>query len=311
LGVVSFVGAVPQLASQAATRRLRRRGGDILARMKSTADPAASNPAASATLGERLESVRGRIAAAAAAAGRHPGEIALVAVTKNASIDQIRELIGLGQVDLGENRVQQLVQRAAQIDESIARRRQLPEASADAPRLSPPRWHMIGRLQRNKIRKAVELSRLIHGVDSLRLAEEIQLCASRRETPIEILVQVNVAGERSKGGVVPAAAKHLVDQIETMVNVKARGLMCMAPLGPEGEADLDAARRTFDRCRELFEDIRASGSGGDRFDLLSMGMSGDFEAAIASGANLVRVGSALFGDATPDLGGDEDDAEQE
>lgn len=279
--------------------------------MKSTADPA-SNPAASATLGERLEALRGRIAAAAHAAGRHPGEVALVAVTKNASIDQIRELLGLGQVDLGENRMQQLVQRAAQIDESLARRRQLPEASADSPRLSPPRWHMIGRLQRNKIRKAVELSRLIHGVDSLRLAEEIQLCAGRRETPIEILVQVNVAGERSKGGVVPAAARHLVDQIETMVNVKARGLMCMAPLGPDGEPDLDAARRTFDRCRELFEDIRAAGSGGDRFDLLSMGMSGDFEHAIAAGANLVRVGSALFGDAPHDLATDEDeDAEQE
>jgi len=274
---------------------MRSKGGAILAAMEFTADPVSSTRSPAA-LGERLVELRQRIAAAATAAGRHPGEILLVAVTKNASIDQIRELLALGQVDLGENRVQQLVQRAAQIDEALARRRQLPESAAESPPIKAPRWHMIGHLQRNKVRKAVELSRLIHGVDSLRLAEEIQLSAARRETPIEILVQVNVAGEASKGGVVPAAARHLVDQIDTMVNVKARGLMCMAPLGADGGSDLDATRRTFDRCRELFEDIRSAGSGGDRFDLLSMGMSGDFEPAIASGANIVRVGSALFGD---------------
>ncbi len=252
------------------------------------------------TLRERLESVKERIAAAAAQAGRDPREIALVAVTKHASMDQIRELIGIGHVDLGENRVQQLVQRAAQVDEFLARRRQLPESAGDGEHPSQVRWHMVGRLQRNKVRKAVELSRLVHGVDSLRLAEEIQAVAVRREQPVEILVQVNVAGESAKGGVAPAAARHLVDQIDTMVNVKPRGLMCMAPLDDQGEADPDLARRTFDRCRELFDDIRSAGSGGERFDLLSMGMSGDFELAIASGANLVRVGSSIFGDAGVD-----------
>jgi len=258
------------------------------------------------TLRERFDAIRDRIAAAAAQAGREPREIALVAVTKHASMDQVRELIGLGHVDLGENRVQQLVQRAAQVDEFLSRRRQLPESAGSGEHPSRVRWHMVGRLQRNKVRKAVELSRLVHGVDSLRLAEEIQSVAVRREHPVEILVQVNVAGESAKGGVAPAAARHLVDQIDTMVNVKPRGLMCMAPLGEQGEPDPDLARRTFERCRELFDDIRAAGSGGERFDLLSMGMSGDFEIAIASGANLVRVGSSIFGDA----GGDLEDGEE-
>ena len=262
------------------------------------------------TLRERLDSVKERIAAAATQAGRDPREIALVAVTKHASMDQIRELIGLGHVDLGENRVQQLMQRAAQVDEFLSRRRQLPESAGTGEHPSQARWHMVGRLQRNKVRKAVELSRLIHGVDSLRLAEEIQSVAVRREQPVEILIQVNVAGEAAKGGVAPAAARHLVDQIDTMVNVRPRGLMCMAPLDDGGEASPELARRTFDRCRELFDDIRAAGSGGERFDLLSMGMSGDFEIAIASGANLVRVGSSIFG-ATPSEADDADDADEE
>jgi len=281
----------------------------MLASMESTVKEAASE-SSDQSLSSRLAEVRGRVAAAAAEAGRDPREICLVAVTKHASMDQIRELIGLGHVDLGENRVQQLIQRAAQVEEYLGRRRQLPESSGAAAHPRAVRWHMIGRLQRNKVRKAVELSRLIHGVDSLRLAEEIQAVAARREQPIEILVQVNVAGESQKGGVAPAAARHLVDQIDTMVNVRPRGLMCMAPLAEDGSTDLDVARRTFTRCRELFEDIRAGGFGGDRFDILSMGMSGDFEVAIACGANLVRVGSSIFGD-SPVGGEDEDPADED
>lgn len=264
---------------------------------------------AEGSLRERLDSVRAKVRDAARLAGRDPREIALVAVTKHASIDLIREAIGLGQVDFGENRVQQLVQRAAQIEEYFSRRRQLPEAAGDASHPTAVRWHMIGHLQRNKVRKAVELCRLIHGVDSLRVAEEIQAAAARRETPVEVLVQVNVAGEASKSGVAPAAARHLVDQIETMVNVRARGLMCMAPLGPGGEPSPDLARRTFERCRELFEDIRLAGSGGERFDVLSMGMSGDYELAIGCGANLVRVGSAIFGEGS-EAGEDEPEGDE-
>jgi len=249
----------------------------------------AQDAAAGSTLRERLESVRSRIAAAAKRSGRRADSVLLVVVTKGASIDQIRELVALGQTDFGENRVQQLIQRVPTVEEFLERRRMLGPTNAPGVR-----WHMVGTLQRNKVRKCIELVRLIHSVDNLRLAEEIQAAAMKREEPVDVLVEVNVSGERSKQGVAPAAAKHLVDQMETMVNLRARGLMCMAPL----QGGLDAARLAFDRCRELHEEIRRSGAGGGRFDILSMGMSGDFEVAIECGANLVRVGSAVVGAST-------------
>ena len=242
-------------------------------------------PAIGAALRERYESVRARIAAAARRGGRSPESVALVVVSKTASLEQVRELVGLGQVDFGENRVQQLVQRAAQIAEFLARRRELQRTPCTV------RWHMIGRLQRNKVKKAVEHSRLIHSVDSMRLAEEIESCATKREEPVDVLVEVNVSGEESKAGISPPAVRHIVAQIDTMVNVRPRGLMCMAPL-KSSEAE---CRGIFERCRELLEDVRRSGAGGERFDLLSMGMSNDFELAVECGANLVRIGSAILG----------------
>lgn len=245
---------------------------------------------------ERYLAVKQRMTAAAQRAGRSGNGIVLVAVTKYASIDQVRELIELGHVDLGESQMQNLVHRVAQIDEFLQRQKQLrgPKV-ADVPKSI--RWHMIGHLQRNKVRKVVEMSRLIHSVDSLRLAEEIQAAAMRLETPIECLVQVNVAGEKQKFGVAPAAARHLIDQMESMINVKVRGLMCMAPLVDQPED----VRPIFQRAKELFDDICRSGEGGDRFDILSMGMSTDYEVAIECGANMVRVGTAIFGPG----GGDE------
>lgn len=253
------------------------------------------------TLKERYDAVRERVAQAAMRAGRSPQDVLVVAVTKNASIDQIRQLIDLGHMDLGENRVQQLVQRAAQIEEFLQRRKELPSAAREGA-ADQVRWHMIGHLQRNKVRKLLGVVRLIHSVDSLRLVEEIHALAIKRDEPTEVLVQVNVAGEDQKYGIVPAAARHLVEQIETMVGLKARGLMCMAPLAEDAET----IRPVFERCRELFEDIRTSGAGGDRFDILSMGMSTDYEVAIECGANVVRIGSAIFGEPLHDDEGDEE-----
>ncbi|MFO0961416.1 MAG: YggS family pyridoxal phosphate-dependent enzyme [Phycisphaerales bacterium] len=261
--------------------------------------------ASGTTLRQRFEDVKSRIAAAARRAGRRPEEVLLCVVTKSGSVDQIRELIQLGHADFAENRVQQLVQRAAQIDEWRRRQEALglgAGAVAGASTAAPIRWHMIGTLQRNKVRKAIECARLIHSVDSLRLAEEIQVAATRRERPVEVLVEVNIAGEGSKQGVAPGAVRHLVRQIETMTNVKARGMMCMAPL----EGGQEAARTTFTRCRELFEEIRQSGAGGERFDILSMGMSGDFEVAVECGSNLVRVGGAVIGPPQVTEGPDEE-----
>ena len=237
------------------------------------------------TLKQRYLDVQSRIASAAKVAGRRPEDIMLVVVSKSGSVEQIRELMQLGQVDFAENRVQQLLQRTAQIDEWRARHAEL---GGTAPVV---RWHMIGTMQRNKVQKAVEATRLIQSVDSLRLAEEIQIAAARRESPIEVLVEVNVSGESSKQGVAPGAARHLVAQIDTMVNVRPRGLMCMAPL----TGGADAARAPFERCRELYDDIRQVGAGGELFDILSMGMTSDFEIAVQCGSNMVRVGSAVIG----------------
>lgn len=242
------------------------------------------------TLKERYAAVQQRIHDAATRSGRRPEEVILVAVTKFASIDEIRELITLGHQDFGENRVQNLIQRAAQIEEFLERHREM--GGANATNLPETvRWHMIGHLQRNKVRKVLEVSRLIHSVDSLRLAEEIQNAATKREQPVEVLVQVNTSGEKSKFGIAPPATRHLIEQIETTMNLRTRGLMCMAPL----TNDPEAARPTFERCRELFDDIKLAGVASEHFNILSMGMTNDFEVAIECGANIVRIGSAIFG----------------
>lgn len=252
-----------------------------------------------AELRSRYDSVMDRVAKAAARVGRRPSDIVVVAVTKYASMEQVRELIAFGHEHLGENRVQQLVQRAALVDEQMLRRRERPTAAQDG---STPtvRWHLIGTLQRNKVKKAVEIARLVHSVDSLRLAEEIQDCCQKRTEPVDVLVEVNVSGERSKHGVAPAAARHVVEMIDTMIHLRARGLMCMAPEGQTGALGEAETRRIFTRCHELFEEICTARTGmsanGLRFDILSMGMSDDFEIAIECGANMVRIGSAIFGD---------------
>lgn len=262
------------------------------------------------TLKQRYDDVRARIAKAATRAGTDPRSVLLVAVTKYADPEQIRELIQLGHADFGENRVQQLLQRAAMIDEWLARHRTLPSSpwtgtgqldlfsappKPATPEVTPAtsvRWHMIGSLQRNKVKKVVEVCRLIHSVDSLRLAEEVQAIAVKREAPIDVLLQVNTSGEASKGGCAPAAAVHLAEQFDTMLNVRLRGVMTMAPYSDNPEDSRD----TFARAREIYQEIRDAQIGGGHCTILSMGMSNDFEVAIEEGANLVRVGTALFGE---------------
>ena len=236
----------------------------------------------------RFEEVRDRLANAAIRGGSDPDRVVLVAVTKYASIAQVRELIEAGHVDFGESRMQHFIQFAAQIEDFLDRHRELGGGSVP----ESVRWHFIGHLQRNKVRKIIPLTRLIHSVDSLRLAEEIQNCPGDRQAPSEILVQVNTAGEKGKFGIAPAAISHLIDQVDTMLNVRVRGLMCMAP----AVEDPETLRPTFQRTRELFDEIKTSVTAGDCFDILSMGMSSDYEVAVECGANVVRVGSAIFGE---------------
>jgi hypothetical protein len=250
----------------------------------------------------RYDEVLGRVAEAARRSGRTERDVLLVAVTKFAEPDQIRELLGFGHRDFGENKIQSLVQRAAIVEEYLDRHRVLSHTKAASSVLGPGsgdvpdavRWHMVGHLQRNKARKAVDCCRLIHTVDSLRLAEELQAIGLKRDMPIDVLVQVNCSGEPQKYGCAPAAAPHLAEQIDTMVFVRVRGLMTMAAETDDPNQD---ARPAFERCRELFEELSRTGIGDKRFNLLSMGMSGDYEAAIEEGANIVRVGSAIFGTA--------------
>ncbi len=247
------------------------------------------------TLEQRYTEVKQRVGEAAQRSGRNPSSVYLIAVTKFAEPEDIRELIELGHRDFGENKVQQLAQRASVINEWFERMRLHPRVAGDHSGFDPSipvRWHMIGHLQRNKVRKIADLVRLVHSVDSLRLAEEIQQIANKLDQHIDVLLQVNVSGEESKFGVPIAAAAAIAEQIDTMINVRVRGLMTMAP-NYENPED---ARPHFTRCRELFEEMHRAGIGEGRFDLLSMGMSGDYEIAIEEGANLVRVGSAIFGE---------------
>jgi pyridoxal phosphate enzyme (YggS family) len=247
------------------------------------------------TLEQRYTEVKQRVAEAAQRSGRTPNSVYLIAVTKFAEPEDIRELIELGHRDFGENKVQQLAQRASVINEWFERVRLHPRLAGEHASFDPStpvRWHMIGHLQRNKVRKVGDLVRLVHSVDSLRLAEEIQQVANKLDRQIDVLLQVNVSGEDSKFGVPIAAAGAIAEQIDTMINVRVRGLMTMAPISE----DPQESRPHFTRCKELFDEIRKEGVGEGHFDLLSMGMSGDYEVAIEEGANLVRVGSAIFGE---------------
>lgn len=287
------------------------------------------------SLAERYALVCDRIAKAAASSGRREKDVFLVAVTKNADPEQIRALIDLGHKDLGENRVQQLIHHVAVVDEYHNRLKVLPSSkrgpagtdslfAPDQDKLAPialrvastapgaggtpipvpkheagtvraggVRWHMIGHLQRNKARKVVDLVRLVHSVDSLRIAEELQAVGLKRDTIIEVLLQVNCSGEASKFGCPVPAAIPMAEQLDSMVNLRLRGLMTIAA---EGATEYET-RSAFSRCREIHDEIKAQGIGAAHFNLLSMGMSGDFETAIREGANIVRVGSAIFGEA--------------
>ncbi len=248
-------------------------------------------------LSEKLDEVREKIAAAAAKAKRDPAEVTLVAVTKTAAPEQIREIVQLGVTDLGESRVQVLTQRAAQMNEYHSRRL----AHGDGPAGGGPlpdkiRWHMIGHLQRNKIKPVLPLVGLIHSIDSLRLAEELDAQVAKLGRRVPVMLQVNASEEPQKHGVAVGAAVHLAEQIDSMPNLQLVGLMTMAPL----EAPEAKVRQAFSRTREIFEELKWHKIGGTGLRHLSMGMSNDFEAAIAEGATMIRVGSLLFGGSVQD-----------
>jgi hypothetical protein len=210
---------------------------------------------------ENLTVVRERIADAARAAGRDPDQVALVAVSKEVGVDAVVEAVAAGQVDFGENRAQELASKLAALESH--------------PPVGTPVWHFIGRLQRNKVKGVAHAVSLWHSVDRLEIGEVIA-----RHAPVaRVLVQVNVGDEEQKGGCRPAEAAGLVDALGAL-GLAVEGLMTVPP-------QMGDPRRFFASLRELATRLGLS--------TLSMGMSGDFEAAIAEGATLVRVGTAVFG----------------
>jgi hypothetical protein len=234
-------------------------------------------------IAEKLKQIQDSIVAACARARRNTDSVRLIVVTKTASPEQIAEVVEAGCTELGENRIQHLKQIADQVFESL-------KARNKADMIPQIRWHMIGHLQRNKVKASLQICSLIHSVDTLRLAEEIDFAAAKLNLNAPVLLQVNCSGEPQKYGVPVGAAFHLAEQIMSMPNLRLEGMMTMAPL----TMDKDLVRTSFGRARELFEEIRSEKIAGSRFRHLSMGMSQDYEIAIEMGATLVRIGSAIF-----------------
>ena len=235
-------------------------------------------------ISERIEHIKETINSACARVGRDVGEIELVIVTKSATVESIKEVIHLGFTELGENRVQQLKKVSAQIAEFLQ------GGDGDSALPEKVNWHMIGHLQRNKVRQVLPIASLIHSVDTLRLAEEIEPSAGKLKLYPKVLLQVNTSNEPQKYGVPVGAATHLAEQIETLPNLKLIGLMAMAPL----THNKDVIRTCFVRARELFVEMRGEKIVGQQFTELSMGMSSDYEVAIEEGATILRIGSAIF-----------------
>jgi pyridoxal phosphate enzyme (YggS family) len=225
----------------------------------------------------RLEEINRRIEAACERAGRRASEITLVAVSKTVPAARIREAIEAGVRTLGESRVQEAASK-------------IPELSA----LSSERevqWHLIGHLQSNKARRAVELFDAVHSVDDLKLAERLDRLAAESGERLPIFVEVNLGGEESKTGVSPDEVLPLCEQVGKLPSLELKGLMAVPPFSDNPED----ARPFFRRLRGLRDEARQAGAVGGSFNDLSMGMSDDFEIAIEEGATFVRIGAALFG----------------
>jgi len=219
---------------------------------------------------EELERVRKRIATAAMASGRDPGEVRLLAVSKTKPLAMIREAYDAGQRDFGENYLQELVKKAEALTE-----------------LSDIRWHMIGHLQTNKAKLAARHASVVHTVDSQRLAEALGQRRAELARPLPVLIEVNIGGEAQKAGCTPNEVGDLLTTVEREPWLELRGLMTVPPFSD----DPAIAQRCFENLRAL----RDAHGGQQRLPELSMGMSDDLEQAIAAGATLVRVGTAIFG----------------
>ncbi len=222
---------------------------------------------------ENLDTVQNHIASAASKAGRKAEEVTLIAVSKTKPVSMIEEAYACGCRDFGENKVQELCEKYEVLPKDI-------------------RWHLIGHLQRNKVKYVVDKAYLIHSVDSLRLAEEIRKEAEKKQVHVNILIEVNMAGEESKFGVSPDEVENLVREVAKFPNIHIQGLMTIAPVVEKPE---DNAVH-FANLRQLSVDIKGKNIDNVNMNVLSMGMTGDYEQAVKDGATCVRVGTGIFGE---------------
>ena len=228
---------------------------------------------------DNLAQVRGNIAAACRIAGRSPDEVTLLAVSKTKPVEMIKACMDAGQTAFGETYVQEIEEKYALLGDAV-------------------KWHMIGHLQRNKVRYILDKVSLIHSVDSIRLAEQIQREAEKRDIRAQVLLEVNVAHEESKWGFAPEETEESVRAVSAFANVHICGLMTSAPVTEDPETN----RIYFRQLRQLYECIGAINIPNVDMQVLSMGMTGDYTVAVEEGSTLVRVGTGIFGER--DYGGD-------
>ena len=224
------------------------------------------------TVRENLKTVQEKISRACRRAGRNPSEVGLVLITKNVSVEKIREAYEAGVRDFGENRVQELCSKQPGLPSDI-------------------RWHFVGRLQTNKVKSILGGVHLLHSLDRLALAEEIQRQAERKNLVVDALVQVNTSGEPTKSGFAPGEVLEAARKLLSLNRIRLRGLMTIGPLTD----DESFVRSSFVALRNLREALQKKFSR-ENFSHLSMGMSSDFEIAVEEGATFVRIGTAVFGE---------------
>lgn len=224
------------------------------------------------TVKDNLETINKKIKEAALKVNRDPQEIKLVAVTKTATLEQIKEAINEGVKIIGENKVQEAKEKYQVLTTEV-------------------KWHLIGHLQTNKVKYAVEIFDLIHSVDSIKLAKEIDKRSVQFKKTIDVLIEVNISGEETKYGYNPEKVEAFLKEISEFSGIRVRGLMTIPPISKNKEE----VRPYFRRLRELSERIRDKNIKNIKMDYLSMGMTDDFEIAIEEGANMVRIGRGIFG----------------
>lgn len=223
-------------------------------------------------LKDNYENVEKNVANACARAGRDRCEVTLIAVSKTKPVEMLKEVYDAGARTFGENKVQEICEKYDKLPSDI-------------------KWHMIGHLQRNKVKQVIDKVALIHSVDSYRLAQEISVHAQKKGITVPILVEVNVANEETKFGISAEDTIQLVEEIAVLPNLKIQGLMTIAPYVEDAEEN----RLYFRQIKQLSVDIKNKNIDNVSMDILSMGMTGDYEVAIEEGATMVRVGTGIFG----------------